>query len=189
MPQRCRALAGGHAMTVAPKPAGEVETWDDEVDVIIVGFGAAGASAAYEAAAAGASVARAGARRRSRRRGRDVGRVRLPRRRHARAAAGRLRRHRREHAHVPQSRHAVRPPTRRRSMLYCDRSLEHRDWLVERGVEFLGTVMPHANGTSAARRRGLDVHRRRERATRTTRSRLPRRAVTSPRAAVPAAEC
>jgi 3-oxo-5alpha-steroid 4-dehydrogenase len=39
--------------------------------------------------------------------------------------------------------------------VYCDRSLEHRDWLVARGVQFLGAVLPHANGTSAVDGEGL----------------------------------
>lgn len=40
----------------APIPAPDVETWSDEVDVVVVGFGIAGACAALEAARAGASV-------------------------------------------------------------------------------------------------------------------------------------
>ncbi len=39
-----------------PFPAAEVPGWDHETDVAVVGFGAAGASAAIEAAGAGASV-------------------------------------------------------------------------------------------------------------------------------------
>ena len=40
----------------APVQASDVETWSDEVDVVVVGFGIAGASAALEAARAGARV-------------------------------------------------------------------------------------------------------------------------------------
>jgi 3-oxo-5alpha-steroid 4-dehydrogenase len=40
----------------APVPAADVETWTDEVDVVVVGFGIAGACAALEAARAGAKV-------------------------------------------------------------------------------------------------------------------------------------
>lgn len=40
----------------ATVPVGEVETWSDEVDVVVVGFGVAGGSAALEAARSGASV-------------------------------------------------------------------------------------------------------------------------------------
>jgi 3-oxo-5alpha-steroid 4-dehydrogenase len=40
----------------APIRATDVETWSDEVDVVVVGFGIAGACAALEAARAGASV-------------------------------------------------------------------------------------------------------------------------------------
>ncbi len=39
-----------------PIPASDAETWTDEVDVVVVGFGIAGACAALEAARAGASV-------------------------------------------------------------------------------------------------------------------------------------
>ncbi|MDQ2796344.1 MAG: FAD-dependent oxidoreductase, partial [Actinomycetota bacterium] len=39
--------------------------------------------------------------------------------------------------------------------LYCERSLEHRDWLVALGVEFLGTVRPDANGTSPVDGEGI----------------------------------
>ncbi len=41
---------------VTPCDAGEVTRWDDSVDVIVVGFGAAGSAAAFSAAAAGAEV-------------------------------------------------------------------------------------------------------------------------------------
>ncbi|MCW2760681.1 MAG: hypothetical protein JWR85_882 [Marmoricola sp.] len=40
----------------APLAAADVETWSDEVDVVVVGFGIAGACAALEAARGGASV-------------------------------------------------------------------------------------------------------------------------------------
>jgi len=42
--------------TVAPRPASEVSSWDDEADVLVVGYGCAGASAAWEAATAGSDV-------------------------------------------------------------------------------------------------------------------------------------
>ena len=41
---------------LAPVQAEAVTAWADEADVVVVGFGAAGASAAYEAASAGAEV-------------------------------------------------------------------------------------------------------------------------------------
>ncbi|WP_101947712.1 FAD-dependent oxidoreductase [Mycobacterium sp. 3519A] len=41
---------------IYPTPAGEVETWDFEADVVIAGYGVAGAAAAVEAATAGADV-------------------------------------------------------------------------------------------------------------------------------------
>ena len=69
-------------------------------------------------------------------------------------AAGRRRR-RREHARLPDG--GVRPGSRpgqdRRAT--ASARLEHHDWLVARGVEFLGTVRPDANGTSAVDGEGL----------------------------------
>lgn len=44
------------ARPVTPVPAGAVDHYDAETDVLVVGFGCAGAAAAYEAAAAGADV-------------------------------------------------------------------------------------------------------------------------------------
>ncbi|WP_143860737.1 FAD-dependent oxidoreductase, partial [Nocardia cerradoensis] len=41
---------------VTPRAAGEVSHYDLETDVLVVGYGAAGASAAFEAAHAGARV-------------------------------------------------------------------------------------------------------------------------------------
>ncbi len=41
---------------VTPVEAGEIESWDDTADVVVVGFGAAGSTAAFSAAEAGASV-------------------------------------------------------------------------------------------------------------------------------------
>ncbi|MFD8589591.1 FAD-dependent oxidoreductase [Streptomyces sp. NPDC059637] len=42
--------------SAAPRAAEEVESYDHEVDVVVLGFGCAGAAAAHEAAAAGAEV-------------------------------------------------------------------------------------------------------------------------------------
>jgi 3-oxo-5alpha-steroid 4-dehydrogenase len=41
---------------VTPCPASDITTWDDTVDVVVVGFGAAGSTAAFSAAETGASV-------------------------------------------------------------------------------------------------------------------------------------
>ena len=40
----------------ATVPVAEIDTWSDEVDVVVIGFGIAGGCAAVTAAAAGASV-------------------------------------------------------------------------------------------------------------------------------------
>ena len=42
--------------TVRPIAASDVPSWDVEVDIVVVGYGCAGAAAAFEAAAAGADV-------------------------------------------------------------------------------------------------------------------------------------
>ena len=42
--------------SVRPRPASSITSWDDEADVVIVGFGTAGSAAAAEAAEAGAQV-------------------------------------------------------------------------------------------------------------------------------------
>ncbi|MGB8404293.1 MAG: FAD-binding protein, partial [Mycobacterium sp.] len=41
---------------VTPVPASSIASWDDEADVVVVGYGIAGAAAAVEASAAGADV-------------------------------------------------------------------------------------------------------------------------------------
>src|ERR1700735_2524303 len=41
---------------VTPCQSSEVASWDDEADVVVVGFGAAGSAGAFSAAEAGASV-------------------------------------------------------------------------------------------------------------------------------------
>lgn len=54
------ALAAGtpfHAGADPAAPAGVPQTWDVEADVVVVGYGGAGAAAAWEALTAGASVA------------------------------------------------------------------------------------------------------------------------------------
>lgn len=53
----CRGLASGQAEVVGPIEAGPDQHWDMTVDVAVVGFGGAGASAAIEACDRGASVA------------------------------------------------------------------------------------------------------------------------------------
>jgi 3-oxo-5alpha-steroid 4-dehydrogenase len=141
-------------MTVTPKLAVEIETWDDSADVVVVGFGAAGASTAFEAATAGADVlvldrtgAAGGAAAMS------DGFVYLGGGTPEQLQAG-----------FPDTVENMRTflkaacgpsPDEAKIDAYCDGSLEHRDWLVARGVDFLGTVLPHANGTSALDGEGL----------------------------------
>jgi 3-oxo-5alpha-steroid 4-dehydrogenase len=141
-------------VSVAPRPAVEIETWADEADVVVVGFGAAGSSAAYEAAVAGADVlvldrtsAAGGAAAMS------DGFVYLGGGTPEQQAAG-----------VEDSvenmktflKAACGPaPDEIKIDLYCERSLEHREWLIARGVQFLGAVVATANGTSPVDGEGL----------------------------------
>ena len=122
--------------------------------MIVVGFGAAGASAAYEAAHAGASVIvldRAGSAGGAA--AMSDGFVYLgggtPEQQQAgfEDTVGNMRAYLRA---------ACGPsPDEAKIDLYCERSLEHRDWLLARGVRFLGAVRPDANGTSPVEGEGL----------------------------------
>ncbi|MCV7366583.1 FAD-dependent oxidoreductase [Mycolicibacterium duvalii] len=51
-----RPARGDAPVTVVPVPAAQITAWDHEADVVIAGFGIAGAAAAVEAARAGADV-------------------------------------------------------------------------------------------------------------------------------------
>ncbi|MDT4947615.1 MAG: 3-oxo-5alpha-steroid 4-dehydrogenase [Pseudonocardiales bacterium] len=141
-------------MSVAPRRAAEVETWTEEADVVVVGFGAAGSAAAYEAAVTGADVLvldRAGAAGGAA--AMSDGFVYLGGGTPEQLAAG--------YADTVENmktflRAACGPsPDEAKIDLYCDRSLEHREWLTARGVEFLGTVFLHASGTSPVDGEGL----------------------------------
>ncbi|MFN2561792.1 MAG: FAD-dependent oxidoreductase [Jatrophihabitans sp.] len=141
-------------MTVAPRRAADVPTWDEQADVVVVGFGAAGAAAAFEAASSGAEtlvLERAGA---------------------AGGAAAMSDGFVYLGGGTPEQREAGFPdsvdnmktflkaacgpaPDHAKIDLYCERSLEHREWLLARGVRFLGTVLPDANGTSPVDGEGL----------------------------------
>ncbi len=131
-----------------------VPAWTDTADVVVVGYGAAGAAAACEAAEAGATVLvaeRAGA-------GGGAaalsdGMVYLGGGTATQRAAG-----------VEDSPAAMRTfllaaggpePDEAKIDVYVDRSVEHHDWLVGRGVEFLGRVHPDSIGPSARRGEGL----------------------------------
>ena len=141
-------------MTVAPLPAAEVAAWDDEADVVVVGFGAAGASAAYEASSADAetvvlerTAAPGGAAAMS------DGFIYLGGGTPEQLEAG-------FEDSVENMRTfltaACGPaPDLDKIDAYCANSLEHREWLLGRGIQFLGTVFPHANGTSPVDGEGL----------------------------------
>jgi 3-oxo-5alpha-steroid 4-dehydrogenase len=135
-------------------PDREVESWDDEADVVVVGYGAAGASAAIEAATAGADTlvlertgAAGGAAAMS------DGFIYLGGGTPEQRAAGFEDSVENMTAFLTA---ACGPsPDLDKIDAYCAHSLEHRDWLVARGVEFLGTVVPEANGTSPIDGEGL----------------------------------
>lgn len=140
--------------SVAPRPAASVTAWDDEADVVVVGFGAAGASAAHDAAAAGASVLvldRAGAAGGAS--AMSDGMVYLGGGTATQRAAG-----------VTDSVQAMRlqltaasgpAPDTAKIDLYCERSIEHHDWLLARGVRFLGAVDPQGGSASPREGEGL----------------------------------
>jgi 3-oxo-5alpha-steroid 4-dehydrogenase len=141
-------------VSVAPRRAAEVEAWDEQADVVVVGFGAAGASAAYEAASAGAEaivLERAGASGGAA--AMSDGFINLGGGTPEQRAAG-----------YDDSIENMRTfltaacgpsPDLDKIDAYCTRSLEHRDWLLARGIRFLGTVFPDANGTSPVDGEGL----------------------------------
>jgi 3-oxo-5alpha-steroid 4-dehydrogenase len=134
--------------------ASDLTRWDGEADVVVVGFGAAGASAAYEAASAGADtlvLERAGAAGGAA--ALSDGFVYLGGGTPEQRAAG-------FEDSVEDMKAFLRAacgpaPDDAKIDLYCERSLEHREWLVARGVRFLGTVIPTANGTSPIDGEGL----------------------------------
>ena len=159
--------------------------WDIEADVVVVGFGAAGACAALEAAAAGRSVVVLD--RFDRRRGhRAVRRRRVRRRRHAAAARGGRHRHARRRCSAtcaPRSATWCRP---RRSAQFCDGSVAMLGWLEGHGVPFEGSLCPDKTSYPTNRHylyySGSEVSAARRRA-------RPRRAATGPGAAAPPAGC
>ena len=70
---------------------------------------------------------------------------------------------RREHARLPHGGVRSGARTRPRSTCTASAASSTTTGSSRAACEFLGTVMPDANGTSAGRRRGVAVHRRRER--------------------------
>lgn len=120
---------------VPPRPESEVLRWDAEADVVVVGYGCAGASAAIGAREAGASVLvleRAGA-------GGGAssmagGEIYLGGGTPIQKACG--------FDDTPQAMYdflmaATGPaPNQEKISIYCERSVDHFDWLVECGVVF-----------------------------------------------------
>jgi 3-oxo-5alpha-steroid 4-dehydrogenase len=139
---------------VSPRPISSIERWDDEADVVIVGYGAAGSAAACEAAGAGADtlvLERAGAPGGAA--AMSDGFIYLGGGTPEQLEAG-----------YPDTIEDMRTflmaacgpePDADKIALYCERTLEHRQWLVDRGVTFLGTVHPEWNGASPRNGEGL----------------------------------
>lgn len=140
--------------SVAPAHAADIDTWDDEADVVVVGFGAAGSAAAWEAATAGASVlvlertsAAGGAATMS------DGMVYLGGGTITQRDAGFTDTVENMKAFL---RAACGPaPDEAKIDAYCDGSVEHHDWLVARGVQFVGRFDPEGGGTSPGDDEGL----------------------------------
>ncbi|MGI8491753.1 MAG: FAD-dependent oxidoreductase, partial [Acidimicrobiales bacterium] len=123
---------------IAPRQASEVGAWDQEADVVVVGFGCGGASAAIAAASAGAEVlvlersgegggaaAMAG------------GEVYLGGGTAVQRACGFDDSAEAMYGYLMA---ATGPgPDEAKIALYCERSVEHFEWLVGCGVEFKPT--------------------------------------------------
>ena len=110
------AVTDTDSADVTPMAAASVTSWDHEADVVIAGYGIAGAAAAVEAARLRRRRLGSGTHRILGRRGGDGRRLHLPRRRHRTAKGLRLRRFRRQHGGVPQRRDGAgrrREPDRR----------------------------------------------------------------------------
>jgi 3-oxo-5alpha-steroid 4-dehydrogenase len=137
-----------------PVEAATVRRWTATAEVVVVGFGVAGACAAFEAATAGASVLvldRAGGAGGAA--ALSDGMVYLGGGTPTQRAAG-----------VEDSPAAMKnfltaacgPAADDAKIdLYVSRSVEHHDWLLARGVRFLGAVNPLSAGPSAADGEGL----------------------------------
>ena len=139
--------------------ASDVETWSDEVDVVVVGFGIAGACAALEAARAGASVVLL---ERAAEYGGTSAHGRwplLPRRRYSGAEGHRCGGLRRGDVQVPDG---GQPRPRRGEdprVLRGQRGALRLDRSARDGVR---AVPLRAEGRDPAGHRGPDVHRQRE---------------------------
>jgi 3-oxo-5alpha-steroid 4-dehydrogenase len=136
--------------SVAPRPAAQIEAWTDEADVVVVGFGAAGAAAAFDARGTGADVvvlerasAAGGAAALS------DGMIYLGGGTPLQRSAG-----------FDDSVEAMRAfllaacgpgPDEAKIDVYCERSLEHYDWLTARGIEFTGTYLGEQGGSASPR--------------------------------------
>jgi 3-oxo-5alpha-steroid 4-dehydrogenase len=135
---------------VAPRRASEIEAWTDEADVVVVGFGAAGSASAIDARAAGADV------------------IVLERASAAGGAAALSDGMFYLGGGTPLQRAAGFDDTvdAMRAFLvaacgpgadegkidvYCERSIEHYDWLTARGVEFTGTYIGERGGSASPR--------------------------------------
>jgi 3-oxo-5alpha-steroid 4-dehydrogenase len=139
---------------VTPVTAADISTWDDEADVLVVGFGAAGSSAAYEATCAGASVlvlersgAPGGAAAMS------DGMLYLGGGTRTQHEAGVM--DSAENMKVFLDAACGPSPDHDKIDLYCADSVEHHDWLLARGVQFLGVYLAEGGGTSPQDGEGL----------------------------------
>lgn len=140
--------------SIAPRRAADVGQWREEADVVVVGFGAAGSAAAWEAANAGASVLvleRAGAAGGAA--AMSDGMLYLGGGTATQRAAGVA--DSTEHMKAFLKLACGPAPDEAKIDVYCDESIEHHDWLVARGVQFLGALPPDGGGTSPVDGEGL----------------------------------
>lgn len=133
------AAAGALAVPAQAESPASVRRWDREFDVIVVGFGVAGGSAAAEAVRAGASVlvldrASAAANESHGTTYYLGGGTALQKKLGVPDTPDRMFRF----LHAVYGATALEDKIR----FYCERSVEHYDWLVEAGVPFTGELHP-----------------------------------------------
>ena len=144
-----------------PEPihASDVETWSDEVDVVVVGFGIAGACAALEAARAGASVLLL-------ERAAEYGGTSAMSGGHFYLGGGTAVQ---QATGIEDSAEEMfkylmavsLDPDEQKIRAFCEDSVEHFDWIEALGMQFERSLLREEGG-HPARHRGPDVHRQRE---------------------------
>ncbi|MBY0442309.1 MAG: FAD-binding protein [Mycobacteriaceae bacterium] len=125
----------------APLSAGEVTSWSDEVDVVVIGFGIAGGCAAVAAAAAGARVLVL-------ERAAVAGGTTSLAGGHFYLGGGTAVQLATGHPDTPEEMYkylvaVARKPDHAKIRTYCDGSVEHFGWLEALGFQFERSYFPH----------------------------------------------